>query len=73
MTRLALFVSTWQGRLGWCPSTTAGFSGSAGTENEHPLAKRKKTFNGNQLIDLLARHGIYTQVRHPVPNCRSRT
>jgi hypothetical protein len=35
-------------------------------ENEHPLAKRKKTFNGDQLIDMLARHSISARVRHPV-------
>ena len=34
-------------------------------ENEHPLAKRKKRLNGNQLIDILVKHGIPAQVRHP--------
>jgi len=35
-------------------------------ENEHPLAKRKKRLDGNQLIDILVKHGISARVRHPV-------
>lgn len=35
-------------------------------ENEHPLAKRKKRLDGNQLISILIRHGISARVRQSV-------
>jgi len=35
-------------------------------ENEHPLAKRKKRLDGNQLIDILVKRGISARVRQPV-------
>ena len=35
-------------------------------ENEHSLAKRKKQLDGNQLVDILARHDIPARVRQPV-------
>lgn len=35
-------------------------------EHEHPLAKRKKHLDGNQLIGVLVKHRISARVRHPV-------